>query len=248
MKKIVRYFFDRMGWQISRKQSVIPEYGYFRNEMMVKGLERSKKRGIKVNTIIDVGAAEGSWSLSATEFWPDANYVLFEPLEERKATLEKLSQEKANYYFVPKAAGREESKINFYVSGDLDGSGVADGVNGVSNIRSVNVTSIDIEINKLQLKGPYIIKLDTHGFEVPIIEGCTDILKETALFIIESYGFHITKDSLLFWETCRYMEEKGFRLIDIVDVSHRPKDLAFWQCDAFFAPAELGIFNDNSFH
>lgn len=247
MKEIIKSIFSLIGLQVSRKQAPGSTYDYFRNEMMIRGLDHAKQRGLKVNTIVDVGAAEGSWSLSAAELWPDVNYVLFEPLKERKELLEQLVFKNKKFHFVPAAAGREKGQLNFHVSGDLDGSGIAEGVKGITTIRPVNVTSIDIEIKKLQLKGPYIIKLDTHGFEVPIIEGCSVIMNDISLLIIECYGFQIAKDSLLFWEMCRYLNEKGFRLIDIIDVINRPKDHAFWQCDAFFVPAHLDLFKDNSY-
>lgn len=246
MKKIIKKVFSVLGLQVSRKQAASPTYDYFRNEQMFQGLVRCKRRGIEVNTIIDVGAASGSWSLSASELWPECNYVLFEPLIERKAELEVLCANKKNFHFVGTAAGKDNGTVDFHVSHDLDGSGVAGG-KGSQNLRTVEITSITDQVRLLNTPGAYIVKLDTHGFEIPIIEGCKEILKDISLFIIECYGFHITSDSLLFWEMCRYMEEKGFRLIDIIDVSHRPKDLAFWQCDAFFAPASLPIFNDNSF-
>jgi len=99
----------------------------------------------------------------------------------------------------------------------------------------------------LQLKGPYIIKLDTHGYEVPIIEGSEKTLKETQLLIIECYGFEISPFSLLFWEMCNYLKDKGFRLIDIVDIELRPKDGAFWQCDAFFVPDSSKYFSSNTY-
>lgn len=247
MKKVIRSIFNLIGLQVSRRQAPGRTYDYFRNEMMIRGLEHARQRGLEANTIIDVGAAEGSWSLSAAEYWPDADYLLFEPLEERKELLEKLSKKNKKFHFIPEAAGKEKGQVSFKVSGDLDGSGVAEGVKGVSNIRAVDVTSIDIEVNRLQLKGPYIVKLDTHGFEVPIIEGCSAILKEVSLFIIECYGFQIAKDSLLFWEMCRLLQEKGFRLIEIVDVFNRPKDQAFWQCDAFFVPEQIDLFKDNAY-
>jgi FkbM family methyltransferase len=241
--------FNQLGISISRKRPTLaePQYDYYRNDLMIAGLQHAKDRGLTLNTIVDVGAAAGSWSLSALEFWPYANYVLLEPLEERKAELDALCAKHPNFHFIPAAAGKEKGTVNFYVSGDLDGSGVADELNGATISRAVPVISIAGELSKMKLEPPYLIKLDTHGFEVPILEGCASILPDVSLFIIECYGFQIAKDSLLFWEMCRYMDEKGFRLIDIVDIINRPKDHAFWQCDAFFAPAHLDIFKNNSY-
>src|SRR5690606_1041292 len=102
-------------------------------------------------------------------------------------------------------------------------------------------------VQRLGLKGPFLVKLDTHGFEMPILEGCSEILPDVELFIIECYGFHITGSSLLFWEMCHEMDKLGFALFDIVDVMHRPKDGAFWQCDAFVIRKSNALFSDNRY-
>lgn len=246
MKKIIVFIFNFFGLEIRRKPSVDLLYNYSRNEQMIQGLKRCKQRGITINTIIDVGAAAGSWSLSALEFWPSSNYILFEPLVERKNELEQLSLKNKNFHFIPAAAGRERGQVSFEVASDLDGSGISDVTIGDS-IRTVEVTPIDVEVEKLQVKGPFIVKLDTHGFEIPILEGCSKIWNDVSLFIIECYGFHIAKESLLFWEMCQYMQSKGFRLVDIVDIMNRPTDGAFWQCDAFFMNSTNQVFESNSY-
>ncbi|RYE45276.1 MAG: hypothetical protein EOP48_22205 [Sphingobacteriales bacterium] len=69
-------------------------------------------------------------------------------------------------------------------------------------------------------------------------------MNQVSCFIIECYGFQIAEKSLLFWEMCRYMDELGFRLFDIVDVMNRPKDGAFWQCDAFFLRKENPVWSN----
>lgn len=211
---------------------------------MIQGLQRCNRIVPHLNTIIDVGAAAGSWSLSAFELWRQSNYLLLEPLEERKLELESLEKKYSNFHFVPAAGGEEKGEVSFYISADLDGSGVANGSPNDQNIRKVDVVRIDDEILRLGLKGPYLVKLDTHGYEVPIIKGCRNILTEVSIFIIECYGFQIAENSLLFWEMCRYMDELGFRLFDIVDVMNRAKDGAFWQCDAFFLRSENPVFQD----
>jgi len=214
---------------------------------MAGGLKRFRNLGFPVRTIVDVGAAAGSWSLMAEQIWPECTFVLFEPLEERKEHLQSLAQEKSNFLFVPCAAGSDESFVNFRIAPALDGSGIASGTTLGGEIRKVAVRRIDNEINRLGLAGPYIVKLDTHGYEVPILEGCAGIIPNVELFIIECYGFRIADGSLLFWEMCREMDRLGFALFDLVDVMHRPKDGAFWQCDAFFIRKGNPLFNDNRY-
>jgi len=214
---------------------------------MVAGLKRSRQRGLVPRTIIDVGAAEGRWTQEARTIWSESEYVLFEPLEERAPVLDAMAAQYANTHVVKAGAGREKAVIDFFVTDDLDGSGVAD--NGTNaRRRRIDITTVDEEIARLGLKGPYLLKLDTHGYEVPIFEGATRVLRETELIVVECYGFQIAPQSLLFWEMCQYLDGKGFRLVDLVDVYGRPADHAFWQCDAFFMPKKHPLFAKNTYH
>lgn len=245
LKKIIHFIFNTLGLTVSKKPK---QYDYFRNEAMVAGLKRFHDNHIEINSIIDVGAAAGTWSLGANEIFPNANYLLFEPLIEREKELIQVCKSNSNFKFVAKAAGTQTSFINFNISEDLDGSGVSDSLEINDHIRKVEVVRIDDEVQKQNLKGPYLIKLDTHGFEVPILEGCDNIINEVNLFIIECYGFHLIKGSLLFNEMCDLMVKKGFRLFDIVDIMRRSKDHAFWQCDAFFIRKNHPLFLDTHYN
>jgi FkbM family methyltransferase len=243
MKNLIRSLFAFFNLEIRKKEKAIVREHY--NNEMGRGLERLEKLKLKIKTIVDVGAAEGLWTNSAKYFWPDADFILFEPLEERREILESLAKKDKSIHVVHFAAGKEKTTINFMVTEDLDGSGVTDGKLG--NSRVVQVTSIPEEINRLELKGPFLIKLDTHGFEIPILEGCFSLLDEISVFIIECYGFRIAKNSLLAYEMCQYLDTIGFRLFDIVDTMRRPGDNAFWQADAFFIRKDHPVFDKNSY-
>jgi FkbM family methyltransferase len=246
MRGLIKALFNKLGLELSRKQPAVIEEHY-NDDPMAKGLENLKKLNIDIKGIIDVGAAVGSWSLLADKVWPDAEFLLFEPLVERKDELKQLVNNNKHFKYLPYAAGKSKGSIEFYVADDLDGSGIAAGVAAAKNTRKVVVTSIDAEILAHKLQGPYLVKLDTHGYEVLIIEGCEKNLENIAAFIIECYGFQIAKDSLLFWQMCEYMQQKGYRLFEIVEAYNRPKDNAFWQCDAFFISDKHQIFSSNTF-
>ena len=84
--------------------------------------------------------------------------------------------------------------------------------------------------------------MDTHGFEIPIFEGASEILNETNLVVVETYNFNIAENSLRFHKICEYLESKGFRCIDICDPLFREKDLALWQFDLFFIRENHPVF------
>ncbi|MGC3947710.1 MAG: FkbM family methyltransferase [Chryseolinea sp.] len=245
MKRLINSILAPLNLEIRRKKNASNLAG--QGSTMLGGLRRFSNLGINVNSVIDVGAAAGTWSKKASSVWPGAEYLLLEPLVERKAELESIAAERRNFHYSQVAAGKEPGIVKFLISEDLDGSGVATSHTSPDRIREVTVSTIPDEIKRHGLKGPFLIKLDTHGFEVPILEGCVGMLADIQLFVIEVYGFQIADNSLLFWEMCSYMDKLGFRLLDIVDVMNRPKDGAFWQCDAFFVPNTNLVYKYSSY-
>jgi FkbM family methyltransferase len=245
LKKIVRSF----GLEVHRipKTPSVPKPAKTpAADSMTSAMQRMKELGVNPACIIDLGAAAGTWTMKAEKIWPSAEYVLFEPLEERKAELNALAEKNKKIKPVFAAAGNKSGSVKFMVSDDLDGSGVYDAEKNGGN-REVRLTTIDEEIKNLKQNGDYLVKFDTHGFEVPILEGAKETLGKTRLVIMECYGFRIADNCLLFPEMCAYMEKLGFRLADIINVLHRPGDNLFWQCDAFFLPATHPSFNKNTY-
>jgi hypothetical protein len=90
-------------------------------------------------------------------------------------------------------------------------------------------------VERRSLPAPFGLKLDTHGFELPILAGAQQVLSQANLLVIEVYNFELFPGVLRFHEICRHLEPLGFRPIDLVDPTYRTKDGAFWQCDLFFA-------------
>ncbi len=207
-------------------------------------LARSASRGPAIATWIDVGASDGSWSLRARRHFPNARFVLFEPLEERQAALRALAQ-KCGFHIVAAAAGEKAGTIEFSIDPELDGSGVAGSNAGPT--RRVPVVSIAEAITQRSSSPPYGIKLDTHGFEVPILEGAGAILDRAELLIVEAYNFELTDKCLRFHELCAWLEARGFRCCDVADVMRRPADGALWQMDLAFARANHSVFTRESY-
>lgn len=59
-----------------------------------------KKAGFSPNLIVDVGAAKGHWTKSVMDIYPDANFLMIDPLSENELALKKVITEnsKVNYW------------------------------------------------------------------------------------------------------------------------------------------------------
>ncbi|MEY4941352.1 MAG: hypothetical protein RIQ93_3087 [Verrucomicrobiota bacterium] len=208
---------------------------------MATALARAAAHGIAPQTVIDVGAAEGRWTREARAVFPDAAYLLVEPLQERAAKLDLLARMIPRAVFAPVAAGASTGSVAFFASADLDGSGVYSLPSDVPQ-RRVPMERLDDLVHRHHLPGPYVVKLDTHGFEAPILEGCAGILPHIELLVIEAYVFKLSDHALKFWELCAWLETRGFRPMDMADPFPRKHDGAWWQFDLFFMRSEQALF------
>lgn len=193
---------------------------------MLAGLRR---RGQEISTVIDVGASDGQWSNLSLKEYPEAKHLLLEPNEFHFPKLVEFCREHPNATHVPCVAGRSVGRLSF------DGSEPFGGLaSEVSDANTLPATSIDHEVRTRGLSGPYLIKLDTHGFEVPILEGAQDALKETAALIIECYPRSLGGIGIPFWEMAGRLRNLGFQCIDVADPLYRKRDGTFWQIDMLF--------------
>jgi FkbM family methyltransferase len=235
IKKLLKYIVNRSGYDIVKTDnSKVNVTG------MEEGLLRMKKLGILPDTIVDIGAAQGSWTIKGLKFWPNSRYELVEPLSENENHLKELKIAKRNINFHLAVAGESSGEAWLEVSPDLDGSGVYGG--STLNSRQVPIVRVDDIVR--ETVGSILLKLDTHGYELPILKGAEEALKRTSLLVIEVYGFRISPTCLLFHELSTELEKWGFRLIDMVDIMRRPGDNAFWQCDAFYIRKDHPVFQN----
>lgn len=237
IKKLGRKILFSLGYNIY-KRSII----WNNPKSMLAGLERMKLLGICPDTIIDVGAARGTWTEKALILWPNANYRLIEPLKEQTHALEGMKSKYGNLRYFLAVAGERDGKTFLNVSSDLDGSGI---YGRKEKARKVPMITIDSIVKNAA--GSIMIKLDTHGYELQILNGAKDTLKRTDLLVIEVYGFYVSPTAPLFHELSTFLDSQGFRLIDIVDVVRRPGDHAFWQADAFYVKKDHPVFQRDSY-
>ncbi|MFT5710287.1 MAG: FkbM family methyltransferase [Halioglobus sp.] len=212
---------------------------------MSAAIERASIKSPGIRTIIDIGASNGTWSKTAMRYFTNATVFAVEPLEEREESLKNLKRKYDNFdYELCVAGDTKNTSVSLNVSNDLDGSTV-DGSGGQPRI--VPGTTIDSLASNHSLTGPFLLKFDTHGYELPILSGAENTLKNTDVIIMETYNFQLTDNSLRFHEMCHYLEKLGFRCYDVADPMLRKHDQAFWQIDLFFIRETSDVFSYNSY-
>ena len=212
---------------------------------MEAGLARAARLAPEIATVIDAGAAAGHWTRRALRHFPSARHLLIEPLAEREAELAALRAQHPQVEFVLAAAGAERGDATLNVAGNLDSSGIYG--DAFPNGRRVPVTTIDHEVAARKLRAPFLLKLDTHGYDMAILAGAAATLAQSALLIIEANNFVVTPSYVLFYELCAWLEPRGFRPCDLLDPMRRPCDGVLWQMDLVFARCEHPAFSSASY-
>jgi FkbM family methyltransferase len=189
-------------------------------------------RGHLLSTVIDIGASDGRWSKDFIRYYPESHYLLIEAQSIHEPKLKAFCAEHPGSQYVLAAAGESSGEINFDAAVPLGGQASYTPF-GKHNL-VVPVTTVDKEVESRRLPGPYLLKLDTHGFEVPILRGARGALESTGIIVMECYNYRIAPECLLFDEMCAHLRTLGFQCIDLADPMFRPHDDTLWQMDLIF--------------
>ncbi len=205
-------------------------------------LEHSKSMGFSPGTVIDVGAANGTFELYET--FPDARHLLIDPLEENSSCLETIVKSLLNAEYIIAAATHKNGSVNINVHPDLHGSSLYlecedSDVNGVP--RSVPAITLDDLYEERCLKGPFLIKIDVQGAELDVLRGAVNLLEFTDYIILETSLFGFFVGGPQFSDIVEFMKIYGFVVYDFLCCQYRPLDGAMSQVDLVFVK-ENGLF------
>jgi FkbM family methyltransferase len=190
-----------------------------------------KARGIELRCIVDGGAAWGHYTTEVQQLFPKATYLLIEPRQECRQTLEALS---GNVIVETALIGDCEREVEFWVH-DLQSSvfrntrGEGYGAHSIQRM-----TTLDDVVTKHNIC-PDWLKLDLQGAELMALDGAKYILDTYAPIIqMETSLIEVQQGIPLIRESINYMAECGYALYDLTDGLRRTLDQALAQVDCIF--------------
>jgi FkbM family methyltransferase len=203
---------------------------------ILNSLTRIRDLGQIPKTIFDLGVATGTEGLY--DVFPDARYVLIDPLDEAAPFMRALVEKHPGSIAVNAAAGREVGTAQFVVSAALSGSSFLLSPES-GEMRAVPVVTIDGVAEAHGLEPPYVIKLDIQGYELEALAGAEKTLKDTIAVIAETslWADRKGKGMPTILELMTWMRERGFVLYDIANLARRKLDDAITEMDLVFCPA-----------
>jgi len=202
---------------------------------MDAALARLAARGVAVGSVVDVGASDGRWFRRLQRWYPEAHAVLVDANPVHAQALHRLAAHNPRLHVAQVAAAAQTGSVFFDDSHAF--IGVAAERRLAEHYREVPAMSVDDLVARHALPAPYLLKLDTHGFELPILAGARRTLEDASALVVEAYNFRALPHTPRFTEIIARLEGQGFRLVDACDPHHRPRDGALWQLDLVFQRA-----------
>lgn len=180
-----------------------------------------KRFGFEPQTIIDIGVLGGTQELY--DAFPGAKLYLFEPNPECEPALKRIAEQYGAKYWLT-AAGPQPGTMDFWVRPADPGASSMSDVGGNSSRISVPVVRVDQVLKSDDIKQPAILKIDVEGFELDVIAGCTGLLDQIEMVILETRFFRYHERMAEFAEVVASMRDLGYVVYDVLDGAYRPRD------------------------
>ena len=235
LKDLARRLLGALGLEVHRK-SVLPPDALDR-QTLAAVLSHVASLGLRPATVIDVGAAEGTFTRVCRQVFPLASYVLVEPLDEFAAALAELQRSVPGMRICRAAAASQTGEVTFHVHSDLYGSSLllekeGGPVNGTP--RTVPAVTLDKLMGTEGTNGPFLLKLDVQGAELEVLAGAPGTLAASEVVIIEVLLYQAFENGPQLADVVTFMKARGFVVYDICGFLYRPLDGALASMDIAF--------------
>lgn len=214
----------------------------------LNSLSRVKKQGVIPHQIIDIGAARGEWTTECMPLFPDADYLLIEPLNENFICLDKLQKSHSNLKVWMGAAGAKADRLKMHVHSDQSSFFESEySSKKPDDTELVNIRMLDSFLDNGSIKQPNLIKADVQGFEIEALKGADKCLEKTELLLLEVSYQQVYQNAPLAHDVISYVGSKGFRIFDICSYIKRPLDNELAHSDILFAKKDSVLFKHKGY-
>ena len=190
---------------------------YLESPKTMAHLARMKEQSFNPSIVIDVGAAHGNWTTSCRRIFPDARFIMLEPLPDYEGELAELAN-RGRIRYIRVAAGRKAEERRLLVSDDPEGSSFLPASSRTDSYFKRSVTVSVAPLDSLDIPDETsLLKLDVQGYELEVLAGADRVLRQVEVIVAECSLYSFQQDIPLIHEVIQYLVGLGFRLYDVAD-------------------------------
>jgi len=172
--------------------------------------------GWRPTQVIDVGAWQGTWTTECRGLFPDAKYLLIDPLPENRPILERFAANTPNVTVWSGAAGAECGSLAIHSHADQS-SALSSNVAAwqARDTISVPMRTLDSFLESGEVQPPQLLKADVQGYELEVLRGATNVLRSLDAALLEVSFRELYAGQPLAHDIVVAMADSGFKLFDI---------------------------------
>ena len=229
MKNFIQKILNLFGYNLTKIKKI---YRYPGITGTFKGWRQLQSLP-EIDTLIDIGVGpDGSEDIYNR--FQNANLILIDPLDEAKEYANKLKENRKVIFF-QSALGREddiEKNLNVQNvlgrSSFLETTPLYSDFDDCTAVKKLKIKKLDTILEYKQKYGKIGMKIDVEGFEIDVILGATEILKNTKFVIAEVRHCHESlKGAYKLHEFMNIMNKNNFTLTKILTAKPAIADLCF---------------------
>lgn len=207
-----------------------------------KRFELLKSQGFHPNVIYDIGSHIGEWTAQFSKIFPNSTFHLFEANKDHEQTIQ------GNNVHYVLLGNTDDKTVTYHKSTSSNiywttGNSIykENNIHGCEYVPvEMTMKRLDTFIKENNLPLPDMIKLDTQGSELQILQGASEILKNVKIILMEISLHQWNENGPLMHDVIAEMNKLGFILIDIPD-SHYVNEILI-QIDGIFCRKESNFF------
>lgn len=203
-------------------------------------LRRAKARGFAPSLVFDIGASNGQWTRECIAMFPDARYLLVDPLDCNRDALKTMAARDDRITAWFGAAGAAPGNLQIYEHGDQSSLLASREFSGPA--RTVEVRTVDGLFESTGSPTPVLLKADVQGYELEVLRGASRCLQAAELLVLELSYRRMYQDCALAHEVIAYVGDRGFRIYDVCSYLQRPADRDLVQSDVVFVHESSPLF------
>lgn len=245
MKKFLKYLLQKSGYVIVRKDhfyKLVEKTKAGKKTSHTIHLDNLMKLlhniGFQPNYIFDIGAHKGDWTRNALEYFPNADYVLFEPQHNLSEHIKKIFKNNDGVKVFACGVSNEKSVLNFTLHEREDSctfrmSPEEAASRGFKQVQ-IPVVRLDDFIRDENLPFPDILKIDAEGIDLKVIEGAEFTIKNHAEIVLVEVAIMNPYIENKAYKVINIMDDLGFKLFDITDLNRPLNQKVLWLSEFVF--------------
>ncbi len=229
--------------KLIRKPSLISLISRRINIEMYELLDQPWIHELKIETVLDIGANIGHFAFAISALLPKAKIYSFEPLPECFQELKLKINNNSNIEVFNIALGDESGSLTFRRNAHNFSSSFLKMANlhitafpksAKSEMTEVYIERLDDVAKNLEIKEPFLVKIDVQGFEDQVLKGGIETICKASIIIVETSFYTLYENQPLFNDIYSTLKSHKYLYAGAFDSLKDPNSGRVLQEDSIF--------------